>query len=102
MQPATVGIDIAKHVFPVHGVSEDGEVILQKRLRRDEVLRFFGQLDPCLIGMEACGTSHYWARELQAFGHQVRLMPPTYVKAYIRRNKNDATDAEAICEAVSR
>src|SRR4051794_19514806 len=88
MQIATIGIDIAKHVFQVHGVSESGEVVLQKRLRRAEVLRFFGQLEPCLVGMEACGTSHHWARELQALGHRVRLMPPTYVKAYIRRNKN--------------
>jgi transposase len=102
MQIATIGIDIAKHVFQIHAVSPDGEVVLQKRLRRTDVLRFFEQLDPCLIGMEACATAHHWARELEAFGHRVKLMPPTYVKAYIRRNKNDAADAEAICEAVSR
>lgn len=102
MQIATIGIDIAKHVFQVHGVSESGEVVLQRRLRRAELLRFFGQLHPCLVGMEACGTSHHWARELQALGHRVKLMPPTYVKAYIRRNKNDVADAEAICEAVTR
>jgi transposase len=102
MQIATVGIDIAKHVFQVHGVSRDGEVVLQKRLRRADVLRFFEQLHPCLVGMEACATAHHWARKLEALGHRVKLMPPTYVKAYIRRNKNDAADAEAICEAVSR
>ena len=102
MQIATVGIDIAKHVFQVHGVSPDGHVVLQKRLRRTDVLRFFEQLDPCLVGMEACATAHHWGRELEALGHRVKLMPPTYVKAYIRRNKNDAADAEAICEAVSR
>lgn len=96
MQLATIGIDIAKHVFPVHGVSENGQVILRKRLRRAEVLRFFRQLDPCLIGMEACATSPYWAHELEALGQRVKLMPPTYVKAYIRRNKNDAADAEAV------
>jgi len=102
MQIATIGIDIAKHVFQVHGVTAAGEVVIQKRLRRTELLRFFEQLNPCLVGMEACGTSHYWARELTALGHHVKLMPPTYVKAYVRRNKNDAADAEAICEAVTR
>ena len=102
MQIATIGIDIAKHVFQIHGVSPGGEVVLQKRLRRTGVLRFFEQLDPCLVGMEACATAHHWARQLEALGHRVKLMPPTYVKAYIRRNKNDAADAEAICEAVSR
>jgi transposase len=102
MQVAVIGIDIAKHVFQVHGVTAAGEVAIQKRLRRTELLRFFGQLKPCLVGMEACGTSHHWARELTALGHRVKLMPPTYVKPYVRRNKNDAADAEAICEAVTR
>ena len=102
MQVVTVGIDIAKHVFQVHGVSPDGKVVLQRRLRRTDVLRFFEQLDPCLVGMEACATAHHWARKLEALGHHVKLMPPAYVKAYIRRNKNDAADSEAICEAVSR
>lgn len=102
MQVTTVGIDIAKHVFQLHGVSATGEVLLRKRLRRAELLPFLQQLKPCLVGMEACGTSHYWARELTRLGHTVKLMPPSYVKAYVRRNKNDAADAEAICEAVTR
>lgn len=102
MQVTTVGIDIAKHVFQLHGVSATGEVVLRKRLRRVELLPFLQQLEPCLIGMEACGTSHHWARELTKSGHTVKLMPPSYVKAYVRRNKNDAADAEAICEAVTR
>jgi transposase len=102
MQITTVGIDIAKHVFQLHGVSETGEVLLRKRVRRAELMPFFQQLEPCLIGMEACGTSHHWARELTKLGHTVKLMPPSYVKAYVRRNKNDAADAEAICEAVTR
>jgi transposase len=102
MKIATVGLDISKHVFQIHAVDEAGHVSMQKRLRRSELLRFFGQLDPCLVGIEACGTSHYWARELIALGHDVKLMPPTYVKAYARGNKNDAADAEAICEAVTR
>jgi len=102
MQVTTVGIDIAKHVFQVHGVSATGEVLLRKRLRRAELLPFLQQLEPCLVGMEACGTSHHWARELTRLGHTVKLMPPSYVKAYVRRNKNDAADAEAICEAVTR
>jgi transposase len=102
MKMAAVGLDISKHVFQLHAVDEAGAVVLQKRLRRSELLRFFQKLDPCLIGIEACGTSHYWARELVALGHEVKLMPPTYVKAYVRGNKNDAVDAEAICEAVTR
>ena len=102
MQIAVIGLDISKHVFQIRAVDEAGHVVLQKRLRRSELLRFFGQLAPCLIGIEACGTSHYWARELSTLGHQVKLMPPTYVKAYVRGNKNDAGDAEAICEAVTR
>jgi transposase len=102
MQIAAVGLDISKHVFQIHAVDGTGVVVIQRRLRRSELLRFFEQLDPCLIGIEACGTSHHWARELTALGHQVKLMPPTYVKPYARGNKNDAADAEAICEAVTR
>jgi transposase len=98
----TVGLDLAKHVFQVHGVDADGAPVLRKQLRRGQVLGFFGKLPRCLVGLEACATAHYWARELQALGHEVRLMPPQYVKAYVKRNKNDAADAEAICEAVVR
>jgi transposase len=97
-----VGLDISKHVFQVHAVDGEGGVVIRKRLRRSEVLQFFEQLAPCLVGIEACGTSHHWARELTALGHEVKLMPPTYVKPYVRGNKNDAADAEAICEAVTR
>jgi transposase len=89
-------------VFQVHAVDADGATVLRKRLRRAEVLSFASGLEPCLIGMEACATSHYWARELAKFGHTVKLMPPAYVKPYVKRGKNDATDAEAICEAVTR
>ena len=99
---STIGIDIAKNVFQVHGISENGEVIVRRQLRRRQVLAFFKKLRPCLIGMEACATSHHWAREFAKFGHEVRLMPPRYVKPYVKRNKNDADDAEAICEAVTR
>lgn len=98
----TIGLDLAKSVFQVHGVNEADGVVLRKRLRRGQVLTFFAGLSPCLVGMEACATAHYWARELRALGHEVRLMPPQYVKAYLKRNKNDAADAEAICEAVRR
>jgi transposase len=98
----TIGLDLAKHVFQVHGVDAGGTTVLRKRLRRGEVLAFFTRLPGCLIGLEACATAHYWARELQAVGHEVRLMPAQYVKAYVKRNKNDAADAEAICEAVQR
>jgi transposase len=98
----TIGLDLAKNVFQVHGVNEAGEVVTRKRLRRGQMLMFFAGLSPCLIGVEACATAHYWARELMALGHEVRLMPPQYVKAYLKRNKNDAADAEAICEAVRR
>ena len=101
-QVSTVGLDIAKNVFQVHGIDETGEVIVRRQLRRRQVLAFFGRLSPCLIGMEACATSHHWARELSKLGHEVRLMPPRYVKPYVKRNKNDAADAEAICEAVTR
>src|SRR5512140_2280786 len=98
----TIGLDLAKHVFQVHGVDASGAPVVRKRLRRSEVLTFFTRLPGCLIGLEACATAHYWARELQAVGHEVRLMPAQYVKAYVKRNKNDAADAEAICEAVGR
>ena len=102
MEVTAVGLDISKHVFQIHAVDGAGRVVIQKRLRRSELLRFFEQCAPCLIGIEACGTSHHWARKLAALGHQVKLMPPTYVKPYVRGNKNDAADAEAICEAVTR
>ena len=102
MKTTTIGLDLAKSVFQVHGVDDAGTVTVRKKLRRAEVLAFFGELPCCLIGMEACATSHYWARELTALGHEVRLMPPNYVKPYVRRQKNDAADAEAICEAVTR
>src|SRR5215471_962400 len=98
----TIGLDLAKHVFQVHGVDANGAVVLRKQLRRGQVMAFFGALPRCLIGLEACATAHYWARELQVVGHEVRLMPAQYVKAYVKRNKNDAADAEAICEAVGR
>jgi transposase len=98
----TIGLDLAKAVFQVHGVDRSDTVVLRKRLRRGEVIRFFAKTPRCLIGMEACATGHYWARELTALGHEVRLMPPQYVKAYVKRNKNDAADTEAICEAVKR
>ena len=102
MNATTIGIDIAKSVFQVHGVDAAGKVTVTKKLRRAEVMRFFEATPPCLVGMEACATAHFWAREISALGHDVRLMPPSYVKAYLRRQKNDAADAEAICEAVTR
>ena len=98
----TVGLDIAKSVFQVHGVDAEGNVLIRRQLKRRYVLAFFQKLPPCLVGIEACASSHYWSRELQALGHTVRLMPPAYVKPYVKRQKNDATDAEAICEAVTR
>jgi len=99
---STVGLDIAKSVFQVHGVDAAGQVVIRRQLRRQHVLAFFQKLPPCLVGIEACASSHHWSRELQALGHTVRLMPPAYVKPYVKRQKNDATDAEAICEAVTR
>ena len=98
----TVGLDIAKTVFQVHGIDAAGNVIIRRQLRRRHVLAFFQKLPPCLVGIEACATSHHWSRELKALGHTVRLMPPAYVKPYVKRQKNDAADAEAICEAVTR
>ena len=102
MQITTIGLDIAKHVFQVHGIDAEEKVVVRKQLRRGQVIAFFATLPPCLVGMEACATSHYWARELTKLGHQVRLMPAKDVKAYLKRNKNDAADAAAICEAVRR
>jgi Transposase len=102
MQITTIGLDLAKHWFQVHGVDADGQVVVRRRLWRSGVIAYFRSLEPCLVGMEACATAHHWARELTALGHMVKLMPPAYVKAYFKRNKNDATDAEAICEAVTR
>jgi len=102
MQIATIGLDIAKNVFQVHGVDGEGRALLRRKVRRDQLLALFSGLEPCLVGMEACATAHHWARQLGALGHAVRLMPPAYVKAYVKRNKNDAADAEAICEAVTR
>jgi len=98
----TIGLDIAKSVFQVHGIDAEGKVVVRQQLRRSRVLGFFGKLSPCLVGIEACASSHHWSRELQALGHTVRLMPPAYVKPYLKRQKNDAADAEAICEAVQR
>ena len=99
---STIGLDIAKSVFQVHGVDVDGTVVIRKRLSRAKVLEFFSTLPSCLVGIEACPSAHHWSRELQALGHTVRLMPPSYVKAYLKRSKNDANDAAAICEAVTR
>jgi transposase len=102
MQVTTIGLDIAKNVFQVHGIDAAEKVVVRKRLRRSQVIAFFASLPPCLIGMEACATAHYWARELTKLGHEVRVMPAKDVKAYVKRNKNDAADAGAICEAVRR
>ncbi|GFE77041.1 IS110 family transposase [Novosphingobium sp. TCA1] len=102
MEITTIGLDVAKNVFQVHGINAAGEVLVRKTLRRAQLLPFFAKLSPCLVGIEACGTSHHWARELVGLGHKVRLMPPAYVKPYVKRGKNDAADAEAICEAVTR
>jgi transposase len=99
---STIGLDLAKSVFQVHGADDEGKVVVRRQLRRRQVLPFFKKLPPCLVGMEACATSHYWAREISAFGHDVRMMPAGYVKPYVKRNKSDTADAEAICEAVTR
>lgn len=102
MKVTTAGIDLAKNVFQVHGVDEHGKTVLRKQLKREQVAVFFANLPTCLVGMEACGSAHHWARKLQSFGHTVRLMAPQFVKPYVKTNKNDAADAEAICEAVAR
>ena len=99
---STIGLDIAKSVFQVHGVDVAGAVVIRKRVSRAKVLEYFGELPPCLVGIEACPSAHHWGRELRTLGHTVRLLPPSYVKAYLKRNKNDANDAAAICEAVTR
>jgi transposase len=99
---STIGLDIAKSVFQVHGVDDTGAVVIRRRISRAKVLEFFCGLSPCLVGIEACPSAHHWGRELAALGHTVRLMPPSYVKAYLKRSKNDANDAAAICEAVTR
>ena len=101
MEITTLGIDLAKSVFQLHGVDRDGAIVLQKKVRRGALLDVLSRLEPCLIGMEACPSSHFWAREIAALGHDVRLIPPAYVKPYVKRQKNDAADAEAICEAVT-
>ena len=101
-QVSRIGLDLAKNVFQVHGIDEAGEVVVRRQLRRSQVIPFFNKLPPCLVGIEACATSHHWARELQSLGHEVRIMPAHYVKAYVKQNKNDAADAAAICEAVTR
>src|SRR6201985_3096973 len=102
MQVTTIGLDIAKNVFQVHGIDANEKVVVRKQLRRSQVVAFFEALSPCLIGIEACATAHHWARELTKLGHEVRLMPAKDVKAYVKRKKTDAADAEAICEAVRR
>ena len=102
MTITTIGLDLAKNIFQVHGVTDEGNIAFNKPLRRARVLPFFAKLEPCLIGIEACSSAHYWGRELTALGHDVKLMPPSYVKPYVKRGKSDAADAEAICEAVTR
>ena len=102
MKITTIGIDLAKNVFQIHGVSEQGKTVVTKQLKRDQMAAFFTNLPPCLIGMEACGGAHHWARKLQGYGHTVKLISPQFVKPYVKSNKNDAADAAAICEAVSR
>ncbi|GEO86883.1 MULTISPECIES: IS110 family transposase [Alphaproteobacteria] len=99
---STIGLDLAKSVFQVHAITEDGHIAVRRALRRSQLLEFFRNIDPCLVGIEACGSVHYWANAIGEFGHTVRVMPPAYVKPYVKRNKTDAADAEAICEAVTR
>ena len=98
----TIGLNLAKNVFQVHGVDAEGVAVIRQRLTRGRMLKFFAKLPPCLVGIEACATSHYWTRELVVLGHDVKLMPAQYVKPYVKRGKNDAADAEAICEVVTR
>jgi transposase len=102
MNIVTVGLDLAKTLFQVHGVDSQGHIVVRKQLRRADVLPFFAKLEPCVVGMEACGSSHYWGRELTKLGHTVRLIAPQFVRPYVKSNKTDAADAEAICEAVTR
>lgn len=102
MHATTIGLDIAKQVFQIHGADKSGKVLFRRKLRRSEVARFFAELEPCLIGMEASGSAHYWVRVLTGSGHTVKLMAPQFVKPYVKSNKNNANDAEAICEAVTR
>src|SRR6201998_36568 len=102
MQVSTIGVDLAKNVFQVHGVDNAGKGVITRQLRRKQVIDFLSKIPACLVGIEACGTAYYWAREISKLGHTVRLMPPSYVKGYVKRSKNDATDAAAICEAVTR
>ena len=98
---SVIGLDLAKNVFQLHGVDDAGQVVVRKALRRKDLLRFFAQSEPCLVGMEACGGAHYWAREIGRFGHEVKMMAPAFVKPYLKSNKSDANDAEAICEATA-
>src|ERR1700719_2334428 len=102
MEVSTIGLDLAKNVFQIHVLDAAGRSVIRRAIRRSQVLPFFAELPPCLVGIEACGTSHHWARELLSLGHDVRLMPPAYVKPYVKRSKTDAADAAAICEAVTR
>jgi transposase len=102
IQVTTIGLDLAKNIFQVHGITQDDEIVFNMPLRRARLLPFFSNIEPCFIGMEACSSAHHWARELTALGHDVRLIPPMYVKPYVKRGKSDAIDAEAICEAVTR
>ena len=102
MEVTTIGLDLGKDVFQVHGITADGTVVFNRSIRRRQLLKFFETLPSCLVGIEACGSAHHWARELTAIGHDVRLMPAVYVKPYVKRGKTDAVDAEAICEAVTR
>ena len=102
MEITTIGLDIAKRVFQAHGADTSGKAVFRRKLQRAEVLTFFAAMPPCLVGIEACSTAHHWAREITALGHQVRLMPASYVKPYVKRGKTDAADAEATCEAVTR
>ena len=102
MDITIIGIDLAKSVFQLHGIDSYGKVLIKKQIKRAQMAEYFVNLKPCLIGMEACGSAHHWARKLESFGHTVKLMPPQYVKPYVKTNKNDAADAEAICEAVTR
>src|ERR1041384_3192372 len=99
---STIGLDLAKNVFQIHGIDASGTVVLRRQLKRSAVEKFFAGLPPCLVGMEACGSAHHWARVIRRYGHEVRLMPPAYVKPYVKRNKNDGRDSEGVCEAVGR